>query len=226
MAGAQVDLAFECVRAKGGLLVLNGGGAIQEVLRPNKTFAEYIHRHHDSWVEFAKKRGHVVPRGDIIMVRGWVKASEWIVAAFKDESKYQLLQLAAQAGSVANAGLRFSVREASSTSVEHRTGASQAPAPSGAGATMSAFLRKRRRTGSRKYAPPKNQCVFLSRYKTCYRKWPWQMIRAAGSKDEEPPAGDGSGDGSIFLGADHESDFVVEDDSVRTRVCLIHLPYG
>ncbi|KAI0337068.1 hypothetical protein BDW22DRAFT_1364574 [Trametopsis cervina] len=205
VAGAQTHLAFECVRNKGGLLVINGGGAVQEVLRPNKTFSEYMNRHHDSWVEFSKERGHDVAPEDIIMVRGWVKASKWTVAAFMDETKYQSLQLEAQAGSIASAGVNLSLSSSSSMSVDHRTGPSRASAPYSVGVAEDAELHK-------------NQCVFLSRYKMRYRKFPWRKIRAEGYKNDESAADDESDDGSSSSETDHEGDFFVEDDCVRTKI--------
>lgn len=199
-------LSFECVRNKGGLLIINGGGAIQEVLRPNKTFPEYMHTYHDSWCDFAADRGHDVLPEDIIMVRGTVKASEWTVAAFTDETRHQSLQLEAQGG-LGSAGISVSLSDASSSTVEHRSGRSKPPPITDQmGTAMDSQM-------------PMNQCVFLSRYKMRYRKWPWKnrKIRASGQRDDEPSSDSDSEDDTSTEG-DSEDEDVLEDDSFRTRV--------
>ena len=186
--GAGARFSFECDRNKGGVLVLSGGGAIQEVLRPNNIFPEYMRANHDSWCDFAREQGHAVDPEDIVMVRGTVKASEWTVAAFLDETRHQTLELKASAATLGSLGVSLSRSVTSSMSVEHRTSPSQA-------------------TGNP--SPPKNQCVFLNRYKISDRRLPWKnrKIKAEGYRDDEPSQDDVDG-------------YAIEDDCTDSKVFL------
>lgn len=206
--GAQTHFSFECARNKGGLLVVNGGGAIQEILRPNKTFPEYMHTYHDSWCEFARERGHDVAPEDLVMVRGTVKSSEWTVAAFMDETRHQSLELEAQGGMIGSAGVALSISASSSMSVEHRSGRSH---PS----TISTF----------DSPPSRDQCLFLCRYKMLYRKWLWKnrKIKAEGYRNDEPSSDSDSEDDTSTEGdSEGEDEDVIEDDCTEPKVC--HLP--
>ncbi|KAI0089368.1 hypothetical protein BDY19DRAFT_140693 [Irpex rosettiformis] len=205
--GAQTHLSFECARSKGGLVVLNGGGAIQEVLRPNKAFPEYMHTYHDSWCDFAREKGHDVSPEDIVMVRGTVKASEWTVAAFMDETRHQSLELEAQGGLIGSAGISLSLSVASSMSVEHRSGRSQPRISSD------------EEDSAANFRPMRNQCMFLCRYKMRYRKWPWQIkkIKAEGYRDDEPSS-DSDSEEDTSAESDSEDEDVIEDDCSLTKV--------
>lgn len=188
--------------------MLNSGGAIQEVLRPNKTFPEYMHLYHDSWYEFSKERGHDVAPEDIVMVRGTVKASEWTVAAFTDETRHQSLHLEAQGGSFGSVGVSLALSDASSMSVEHRCGSSLVATQDNMGLPV--------------VAGPRNQCVFLSRYQMRYRKFPWKnrKIRAAGYRND-PTSEDDSEDMTDTSDTSDTEDGVIEDDCAPPKVCLL-----
>ena len=81
-----------------------------------------MRKHHDSWSEFARRRGLDIQPEHIILVRGWVKTSEWAVAAFTDSGKNHEVNFEANAGPFGKASFSVSYSSAVSMSVEHRTG--------------------------------------------------------------------------------------------------------
>jgi len=210
-AGAQVGYRFSCSSDKGGLLIL-GGPASQEVLRPNRAFVDYMYRNHDSWYEFAKQKGHAIAPEEIIMVRGWVKVSRWTVAAFVNETKGHESQLEVQMGSVGSLSMSAAISSATSMSVEHR---------SGPPATASVVDHENSREGEYLVAAnsvpteQRNQCVFLSRYKIRYRRFWLKKISAEAEAldDSKDPPDNGHYGASMRIEVDDESNnFTVEEE--------------
>ncbi|KAI0343808.1 hypothetical protein BDW22DRAFT_1304140, partial [Trametopsis cervina] len=174
-AGALAGLRFACSRDRGGLLVLNDA-ASQEIFQPYyQAVIDYMLQYHDSWYEFALRKGLQIPREEIIMVRGHVKTSQWAVAAFVDASRNQEIVFQAQAGPLATLSLAVARSDEHSMSVDHRSG--QTRRNSG-DAIMSDSEDVDMTAQSQ--LPSQDQCVFVSRYKIRHRKYPWRKIRAAG----------------------------------------------
>ena len=175
-------------------MVLNHGGADQEVLKPNTAFPDYMRKHHDSWYAFAQERQHAVRPGDIIMVRGTIKARKWTVAAFVGEETEQSLHFDAHGIAPLAFGASLRLATTSSASVLHRSGPI-----------------------SESTTTLKNQCVFLSRYKMKRRifRAP-KVIRAAGYRGDDRRLHD---DEERVPQESPE----IEDDFGHTKVCCLLL---
>ena len=125
-----------------------GGDATREQVHPNSIFPNYMRRHYESWHAFANDSEHfslALKPEDIIFVRGWVKTTEWAVAAFLDKGTAHELSFQAGIGSYAHADFTVSKKEQISTSLEWRSGPKQG-----------------RNTGQEN---GRDQCIFLSAYK-------------------------------------------------------------
>ena len=83
-----------------------GGNATKEQVHPNTIFPSYMRRQYESWHAFATDGKHFaldLKPEDIIFVRGWVKSTEWAVAAFLDKGTAHELSIQAGIGSYAHA---------------------------------------------------------------------------------------------------------------------------
>lgn len=143
------------------------------------------------------------------MVRGSVKTARWAVAAFLNESRDHEYQLEVSGGPMVSASAAISVAlsNAMAMSVEYRVGPqtedeedSAQEQPEGEGST----------SAIKKKPPaklPRNQCVFLSRYKIRYRKffWPGRHIQAA------------AGPSDLGGGPPHDNNTAVAADSGRGK---------
>ncbi len=164
--------------------------------------------HHDSWYDFVRQRSLDIQPEQIILVRGWVKTSEWAVASFTDSEKNHEVNFEADAGPFAKASFSVSYSSAVSMSVEHRTGpVKHVKEPQGF-ADADPDL-------------PQDQCVFLSYYEIKSRGfWAKKKIRAAaeprdGRKDDSPNA-----DGIVESDSDRSSDDSdIDEDRPRPKVC-------
>ncbi|KAI0685048.1 hypothetical protein BC835DRAFT_1291221 [Cytidiella melzeri] len=166
---AGLGYRFSCAHDQGALLILKSP-ASQEVVHPNCAFRDYMRLHHDTWCEFARARGLDIEPDHIILVRGWVKTSEWAVAAFTDSGKNHEVHFDAQAGPFAKASFSVSYSSAVSTSVEHRTGPVKGSLSAGTECPM-----------------PQDQCVFLSYYEMKSRGfWSKKKIKAAAEPLDDP----------------------------------------
>ncbi|PSR75640.1 hypothetical protein PHLCEN_2v8931 [Hermanssonia centrifuga] len=84
-AGA-VGYSFTCSDEEGAMLLLKSS-ARSDSLCPNEVLSQYMKKHHQDWYELAKSRYHWSCKPeDIILVNGWIKISQWTVAAFKNNS--------------------------------------------------------------------------------------------------------------------------------------------
>lgn len=118
-------LSFECTVEKGGLLILQGGGATRAGLLPTTKVPEYMYKHHRSWYAFARAQGLLLEPDDITLIRSTVKASGWTVVAFTDtdDCHGQTFRLETQNGSVERLGVSTALSYQRSTAVQYRTNA-------------------------------------------------------------------------------------------------------
>ncbi|KAI0086257.1 hypothetical protein BDY19DRAFT_370479 [Irpex rosettiformis] len=205
VANAGIGYRFSCSHDQGALLILKSP-ASQEVVHPNRAFRDYMRKHHDSWYDFARRRGLDIQPGHIILVRGWVKTSEWAVAAFTDSGKNHEVNFEADAGPFAKASFSVSYSSAVSMSVEHRTGPTKNVKETQAHVDVQTGL-------------PQDQCVFLSYYEIKSRGfWTKKKIRAAAEPqdecDDRPPGPDASA-GLDSDGSSDDSD--IDEDRPRPR---------
>ena len=126
--------------------MLGTSGRESKVLS-NTVFASYMRRHHTSWHAFARQKGIAVRDSDIILVSGWVKTSDWALAAVISYGRLHDISFSAGVSGFASATFRVVSQLNAQASIEQRRGPSrtQHVEPEGADA--------------------KDQCVFLRYYK-------------------------------------------------------------
>lgn len=129
-----------------------GGPAKQELVLKNKIFRQYVYDNHAYWYEFAEKKGLEVEFGDIILVSGFVKTSEWALSVFGKSTKAHEFSVKATVGNFG--GADFSVAEDTEFDMpmQRRCG----PKRPSAGKTQSADTPD---------GMPSNQCLFLRYYR-------------------------------------------------------------
>ena len=86
------------------MAVLGASGTQCKVLR-NAAFTSYMRRYHTSWHAFALRKRAAVQVSEIILVSGWVKTSDWALAAVVDYSRSH--EILFQAGVESFASARF-----------------------------------------------------------------------------------------------------------------------
>lgn len=149
--GVSAAYSFKCKSQKGAIVIPGDYGMLHYVLK-NDAFLEYITRHHHSWYELARSRKLSVNPEDIVLVSGWLKTSEWAMAALVNEGSSHALSFSADGCSVAQA--RFGVER--SSDVE-----------------MSAFQRSGPGDVTNKI---RDQCLFIRYYKAKYRAGPLKFL--------------------------------------------------
>lgn len=196
VAEAGVTYHFTCNEDQGALLLLKDHATTQEIHPSSPHFIEYMRKHYLDWCRFAReKRGLALEPEELVFVRGWVKTTEWAVAAFLDRGCEQELSFEAEAGSFAKAKFSIATSHQQSTSVMHRTG------PHRADECM------------RTVPPKQDQCVFLSYFKL--KRYPlFGVVKIAANsepKDDIPPRtppGDGSPADALLIQENVGSDDV------------------
>ncbi|GBE78897.1 predicted protein [Sparassis crispa] len=208
-AGAQNvsgGFQFECTDEQGALLIMKDP-ADREELHPSRRMANYMMSNFQSWYEFATEVCEVdVERDDIIFVRGWVKTSEWAVAAFVHEGRAAQLTFSGNFGLTANVNFSLSMTKEVSAFPERNTGPRRrlpsSPNPNLLPATP-------QQSSSTVNLAPLDQCVFLHYYKMKTRFFlpPKAINAAAGPYDLSPSGGDED---------DHSHSIVIDTSSVTS----------
>ncbi|KAJ3551254.1 hypothetical protein NM688_g4809 [Phlebia brevispora] len=145
----NADFTVKCNGPQGAMLFLETP-ADMECVRPNGVFYRYIQKHHPSWSEWARKRGFVRPPQDIILVRGFVKASQWALATYKKGTGRTDTSMTATFSR--QAGFRFDTTSfQGNVACESRMG----PQPS---------FPDTPRPSDQNPSPLKDQCIFLKYY--------------------------------------------------------------
>lgn len=148
-------------------------GALRLVPR-NDIFFDYVRRHHKSWYELARSLGLALKPEDIILVSGWLKTTEWAVAAILTEGKAHAFSMSVDPGSsIVQARLDIEHSTNRKLSTSHRKGPNK--------------VTERRR----------DQCLFLRYYKAKYRltlfKFLGMKIVAAADPEDHRPDHDSEG---------------------------------
>ena len=131
------------------MAVLGDVGTEARVLR-NFAFSRYMKAYHSSWCAFAYGKGYALHPSDLVLVYGWLKTSEWALAAFTNQGRTHEISFSAEAGAFAAA--RFGVTYGTDVHVSMQTRAGPRRPPDQQGQEASSTL-------------PKNQCMFLKYYK-------------------------------------------------------------
>lgn len=171
--GVSAAYSFDCKDQKGAIVV-PGDYASLRLVRRNDRFFDYVRQHHKSWFEFARSLGLDVKPEDIILVSGWLKTTEWAVAAVLAEGKAHAFSLNVDPGSsIVQARLDIEHSTNHKLSTSHRKGPNKITA--------------RRR----------DQCLFLRYYKAKYRfarfKFLGMKIVAAAEPQPDDPHHDSEG---------------------------------
>ncbi|GJE88442.1 hypothetical protein PsYK624_045250 [Phanerochaete sordida] len=151
--------SFSCHGSKGAVTVLGGFGH-QEWYISNRAFWEYIAAHHSSWCTYAKEKGFLVRSDAIVLVSGWLKTTNWALAAISNSSTAHEFSISASAGSYASASFEVTAGSAVQMSWVTRCGPFNDDVSPGAC----------------------NQCLFIRYYKIKTR--PLKLGRAIGVKAE------------------------------------------
>ncbi|CCL98820.1 uncharacterized protein FIBRA_00825 [Fibroporia radiculosa] len=89
---------FECTGDRGAILIL-GSPAVREELPQVRRMKNYMSKHMQNWIEFAHDRGPEVQPEHIYFVRGWVKTTQWAVAALMQQANGAVLHFNGHFGS-------------------------------------------------------------------------------------------------------------------------------
>ncbi|PCH43308.1 WD40 repeat-like protein [Wolfiporia cocos MD-104 SS10] len=125
VVGASAALQFECNDDQGALLLLKES-ATREELHPSRRMANYMHHNFQSWVTFARDTLDVDLKDEqIVFVRGWVKTTQWTVAAITHQGRQGKISISGDPG--AQASLSFTAAHSHETMnyFAHRSGPPQ-----------------------------------------------------------------------------------------------------
>lgn len=180
-----------------------GDHASQPLVLRNRAFEEYVHENHRSWYDFATSLGHALEPEDLILVFGWMKTSEWALAACTNYGRMHEISFDSQIGSMASAQFGVTLSHDVDMSVDQRCGP----------------LSKSRGTSSAAECLPHDQCLFLRYYKLKRRLFRGVKVVAAAkphdssSDFESESANDGLGLSSGLVGSEgSSSEYAVEEE--------------
>lgn len=135
---------------------------IQEQVLPCKAFEQYIYSFHLSWHAFAVKKGLKIRAEDIVLVSGWIKTSEWTLAAYSSERrshKFGFTISASGSAVVQSSYVGSKSRIIMCTKSGSTAEASESPTPHTSGSDIAFHVSETR----------SDQCLFL-RYYSCHHK--------------------------------------------------------
>ncbi|GJE94288.1 WD40 repeat domain-containing protein [Phanerochaete sordida] len=172
-AGSSVALSasYGCREVHGALLVLKSH-ASAESLYDNRDLEAYMIREHENWHAYAQGDvGHRVEPGEIVLVCGWVKApADWATAAFSNSSSTRGMSIGGQIAQFFGLSLSGLRRRSYSGPPMERCGTKY---PDTADTN-----------------DPKNQCIFVKRYKIKKRAGLVRVILAGAGYDDPRIGGD------------------------------------
>ncbi|KIP08045.1 hypothetical protein PHLGIDRAFT_127288 [Phlebiopsis gigantea 11061_1 CR5-6] len=170
---------FNCSGSQGAMAVLGDFGSQSKAVS-NWAFRQYMRKHHAAWHAFATRRGFAVRAGGIVLVYGWLKTSEWAIAAFQNQGRAHDISFQVGLESFAAAQFAVSLGEDVQVSMEQRCGPLRQGMP--------------RTIASSRVSVPRDQCLFLRYYKLKKRLFrrPKVIITADardvhGTQDFDPP---------------------------------------
>ena len=122
LAQPGCGFSFECSHQQGAVLIMGDVSYRQDVLDKQR-FADYILKHHRSWLTFANDlgRGHL-SLSQLILVTGCDKTSQWACAVWSEKTKSAKLSFVAGAAGIAEGSATLWGRWASSQIVDEHVG--------------------------------------------------------------------------------------------------------
>ncbi|EKM58644.1 uncharacterized protein PHACADRAFT_89112 [Phanerochaete carnosa HHB-10118-sp] len=161
--GVSISYKFECKKREGAILVPGSDVTLSHV-QANPRTREYVRLHHSSWHRFAIDQGREISPEDIVLVIGWLKTSEWAVAAVANRGKSHSISFGTE-GSIASAEFGIERSEEAVASVSQRSGPKRQNLDTPAGHR-------------------RNQCLFVRYCKAKYRRFlPMKIVAGAEPRD-------------------------------------------
>ncbi|KAF7797630.1 hypothetical protein EIP86_008830 [Pleurotus ostreatoroseus] len=181
----------------GALLSLNRPAESQNINRSSK-FRDFVARNHRTWYDYVTSELDIECRPEeLVCISGWIKTSEWTVAAFTKESNSHDCTIQGQIGSVGGIGCGLHITHSKGMTPIQRSGPkcvkgrSKAPVVSDGGVLAS----------------ENDQTIFVQFYQVKYRRFLWpKTMRAAAGPDTLPEA-DGEEDGSTLVTVGREDTY-------------------
>ena len=166
--------------------------AQSEIVAGSQHFQDYVKKNHSSWIKLAKAYGIACKSEDIVISRGWVKATNWTVTSFKSSYRTAAAGVQANAAAFAGVGVRIALASGIPCLQESKHGPERDPF-------------------STPDPPPCDQCIFLPVYKVRYRRLPLlpPKIQAGAGPHQLPPGDhDDAGGAAMQVIADPEDQSV------------------
>lgn len=182
--GITASYGFKCEERMGAIVIPGDHGALR-VVRPNNIFFEYVRKHHRSWYDLAQTIGLAVRPDDLILVSGWLKTTDWVVATVLTEERSRGFSLSIDSVS-SPVQASFNIERAT-----HRS-----------------FSAHQRRGPNRVAERRHNQCLFIRYYKAKYRvphmSWLGMKIVAAAEPQDlrEEDDAEGHSAGTLDLSSE------------------------
>lgn len=200
--GFSAKYNFTCSAQCGAVLLL-ADGADRCHHKSSTVFEEYMVNCYDSWCQLADNRGYRVGEPGLlgpILIKGWIKAPTWGVAALENAGQSRDVQLKGEIGGHLSFGIPFF--PASTGCVSRRCGPGD-------------FISDRRFMPSSQRG--RTSCVFISYLQAKKRVLlPHEIIAGAGEQahtDDHPDRPDGH----------DSSSFVIESVPASVEVCSSQL---
>lgn len=194
---SETQYKFSSSKSRGAVLYLDDA-ANQAVVPKNEVWIRYIKENYPAWIASLKEPGlHV----ELIVVRGWVKASAWAIAAWCNKGEAREIILSGS-GSIAQAGVTFKPPDEGGPVADNRIGP----------------LDKQEILQSHDPASglKRDQCIFMSYFKVVDRVV-WFSLKAKAGEIDLPP-GDCGNRGKHRVDIDPQD---VDLDEVSIHIQLI-----
>lgn len=225
-ASLDASYSFKCNTHRGAFLCLKDY-ATHEWIEDNKQFRDYMLSHHQNWRNFVKNLGIADCSADrIVLVRGTMKTSSWIVGAFTGQTnRVHDFSAGAQAVPFGKARVQLTTAQSDAQTLEQRSGP-RARLPS---TNLSASLHTSSSadaddTDDQSSSNPsqvgvKNQCIFLSYYKIRHR-----FLSRKIEANADPPSLDKDTDdheSSAVPAGGVDSNIELETEHIPVRSCIL-----
>ncbi|OCH86826.1 WD40 repeat-like protein [Obba rivulosa] len=215
IATANGGFSFSYTGGKGAILVLQDAAAGTEV-HNGRRMENYMRQNYEAWYEFAREKyGRDLQRDDIVFMRGWVKTTQWAVAAFAEGGVSGSLMFNLGLP-MASASLNVSGSHNVSASHLYRIGPErESQATVGADHLIAAGPSSQPPIAA---MPKADQCIFMMYYKIKPRRfsrWRGVDIRAAAEPRDLPgPPDDGSSPPGAAIPSAYQTPDSMEVESV------------
>ncbi|KAJ3539677.1 hypothetical protein NM688_g6331 [Phlebia brevispora] len=173
-SSARITYTFTCSERQGAVLHLDHEADLRFV-PISKRIKTYVRQHRRSWIQIVERDfGSCCNADRLIFVLGWVKTSQWAVAAFRVKEG-STASFEANVNLIANAGLRFKVDKAQNMKIYQHDGPRSKIHPDAMQTVLKPSLAK-------------DQCIFLRTMRTKRRIALPSILKAAAGSASLPDA--------------------------------------